>query len=341
MKTTAEPNSLHINSLIIATKAADTEAALRSVMHRLAPSSHVLLLQNGTLAVYEQLHRNLLSNGNIITRLPSFACGSLTHGATQTSPFHVTQASSHGACMLSPVDPTLDTLLDPRHALLRASTVLSCTHQNPTFSASITPSTPSCDPATPEPHTHGGAAAAAAAPTAHQHQQATLHQQLLHLLSPVGLGGSFGAVLAASHSDFLRNIHTKLAVNCAINPLTALLRCKNGGLLRSDETRALVRQLTAEVAGICPPELGLTKEGLFETALAVALTTAGNTSSMLADVLAGRRTEVDYLLGYVTSRCKCESCGTAGGTAACSTPNHSMLHKLIRANQGGLIGARL
>ncbi|MEW5303302.1 MAG: hypothetical protein WDW36_006007 [Sanguina aurantia] len=113
---------------------------------------------------------------------------------------------------------------------MRPSTVRSHTHQFPTtFSASITPSTPSCDPATPEPHTGGGAAAAAAAPTAHQHQQAILPQQLLHLLSPEGLGGSFGAVLAPSHSDFLRNIHTKLAVNCAINPLTALLRCKNGG----------------------------------------------------------------------------------------------------------------
>ena len=48
-----------INHLVVATKGADVASAIASIQHRLAPGSSVLLLQNGILAVYEELHRKV------------------------------------------------------------------------------------------------------------------------------------------------------------------------------------------------------------------------------------------------------------------------------------------
>jgi ketopantoate reductase len=48
-----------IKHLVVATKGADVAAAVASIQHRLDPESSVLLLQNGILAVYEELHRKV------------------------------------------------------------------------------------------------------------------------------------------------------------------------------------------------------------------------------------------------------------------------------------------
>lgn len=92
----------------------------------------------------------------------------------------------------------------------------------------------------------------------------------------------------------------KLAVNCAINPLTVRFRCRNGALLDTPEALALMQAVCAEVAAVMQAE-GLAAAGdtLFATAQAVAAATAANTSSMLADVQAGRATEIAFLNGHV------------------------------------------
>ncbi|MDZ7688743.1 MAG: ketopantoate reductase family protein [Halobacteriales archaeon] len=88
----------------------------------------------------------------------------------------------------------------------------------------------------------------------------------------------------------------KLAVNCAINPVTALTRLKNGEAAeRAPEVMRAAARETAEVAH----ENGVRVEGAPERALEVARATAENESSTLQDVRAGRRTEIDALNGYV------------------------------------------
>jgi 2-dehydropantoate 2-reductase len=97
----------------------------------------------------------------------------------------------------------------------------------------------------------------------------------------------------------------KLAVNCCINPLTALYRCSNGALLHEHRNKAWpminnVCQETSQVLStVMGPRKGFGKEELVSKTVAVCQQTALNHSSMLVDVEAGRETEIDYINGYI------------------------------------------
>ena len=89
-------------------------------------------------------------------------------------------------------------------------------------------------------------------------------------------------------------------INCAINPLTAIHRCRNGELLDKDEWRQQAEMVCAELAAVSrargQAELA---ETIRNQAFAVMRSTAANQSSMLRDVLHGRATEIDYITGYL------------------------------------------
>lgn len=112
------------------------------------------------------------------------------------------------------------------------------------------------------------------------------------------------ATLGMGHApDIQARRWLKLAVNCAINPLTALLRCRNGELLDRPDALATMRDTCTEVAAVMRAEgLTATADDLFRLACDTAGKTAGNTSSMCADAAAGRATEIDFLNGFVVAR---------------------------------------
>ena len=92
----------------------------------------------------------------------------------------------------------------------------------------------------------------------------------------------------------------KLAINCAINPLTALNRCRNGELARTEKLRKQVSQLCEEIAAISTAAgFTCTAASLREDVMAVIENTAQNRSSMLQDVLAGRKTEIEFINGHM------------------------------------------
>lgn len=95
----------------------------------------------------------------------------------------------------------------------------------------------------------------------------------------------------------------KLAINCAINPLTALHQCRNGELAERPELAALVGELCTEISaiGIAAGQAQAVAD-LRTQVMAVVDATANNRSSMLQDVLAGRATEIDYLTGYLLTQ---------------------------------------
>jgi 2-dehydropantoate 2-reductase len=93
----------------------------------------------------------------------------------------------------------------------------------------------------------------------------------------------------------------KLLVNLAINPVTALFRIPNGDVAQTPYSRwteALVREA---VPVLHAEGLELDEEAALARVFAVAHGTARNRSSMLQDVLAGRRTELEELTGAFLS----------------------------------------
>jgi 2-dehydropantoate 2-reductase len=109
----------------------------------------------------------------------------------------------------------------------------------------------------------------------------------------------------------------KLAANCAINPLTALLNCENGGLL--DPTivgnelpciDAIVQEVSevakadtsSKVDSDSPLLTLLDYTSLKAFVDTVIKDTLYNKSSMLQDILKQQQTEVEYLNGYVSLR---------------------------------------
>lgn len=100
--------------------------------------------------------------------------------------------------------------------------------------------------------------------------------------------------------DALSLIWGKLVINSAINPLTALLRVKNGELLERPAARAMMGQLARETAQVAAAEnILLPFQDPVGAAEDVARKTAANQSSMLQDVLRGATTEIDAICGAV------------------------------------------
>ena len=115
-----------------------------------------------------------------------------------------------------------------------------------------------------------------------------------------------------SPTDLLQQQFDKLAVNCIINPLTAIFDCKNGALLYNFYFTRVIRLLLAEISLVIKslPELKNVPNvnmrfdtlRLERMAISIANTTAENYSSMVQDIRSGRLTEIDYINGYIVKR---------------------------------------
>lgn len=118
-------------------------------------------------------------------------------------------------------------------------------------------------------------------------------QPLLEMLRQAGFN-----VEDAPDPDIL--LWSKLVINAAINPLTAMLRVTNGELLERPTARALMASLAREAAAVAAAQgMRLPYTDPFATAEEVARRTASNRSSMLQDVLRGTPTEIDAICGAI------------------------------------------
>lgn len=134
-------------------------------------------------------------------------------------------------------------------------------------------------------------------------------------------------------SDVLIAMKRKVVVNAVINPLTALMGCRNGDIFETEGAKRIMERVCLEAswafaAEFCTQEeeatpnngatlkqraraiaLGqnvvtnfpptLTAEALQAECIRVAKATAGNVSSMLGDVQKGKGTEIIYMNGYL------------------------------------------
>ena len=102
------------------------------------------------------------------------------------------------------------------------------------------------------------------------------------------------------HPEIEAALWSKLAVNCVINPLTAIHRCRNGELANRADLAASVALLCREVQQVSyAAGFTRTAQQLEGMVAKVISGTAQNRSSMLEDVERGRPTEIDYITGYL------------------------------------------
>ena len=102
------------------------------------------------------------------------------------------------------------------------------------------------------------------------------------------------------HDDIDSLIWSKLVINAAINPLTALLGITNGGLLTNPSARKLSAQLAQEVAAVAQAKgIQFTFDDPVLAAEEVARRTSANNSSMWQDVQRAAPTEIEAICGAV------------------------------------------
>lgn len=212
-----------IRNLMVATKAPDARQAIESIQPYLEPSSRIIILCNGALAVRDELNE-LLHDGHHPTTLVS---------------------TTHGAFRDDSDDDDDDELYHVTHAGVGKTFVQD-------------------------------------------------HAELAQLLDQSGL--------QAQSTDHMESmLWKKLAANCTINPLTAILGCSNGQLPKEDLFHSLTPTILEEISQVCAP-FDLSPGVLRAYVDQVIADTAENKSSMLQDVLRQQRTEIDYLNGYVVRK---------------------------------------
>lgn len=96
--------------------------------------------------------------------------------------------------------------------------------------------------------------------------------------------------------DIWAALWRKLAINCMVNPLTVLHQCKNGELLQHTNRLATLADELAEL--LSAQGYPCDSSEIFALAQQVIQNTAQNTSSMLQDVQARRRTEISFITGF-------------------------------------------
>ncbi len=142
-------------------------------------------------------------------------------------------------------------------------------------------------------------------------------ESLVKLLRKAG----FNAFLS---NDIGKEMFRKLLINAVINPLTAIWRIPNGQLLESESRKAAMRQLCDEGERIFRANGIAYDADIYAQILEVCRSTAGNTSSMLKDVLAGNPTEIDFINGRLAEMARAKQV---------AAPGHELVWQLIRGMQ--------
>ncbi len=118
-------------------------------------------------------------------------------------------------------------------------------------------------------------------------------------------------------------VWTKTLVNCGINPVGALTGLSNGDVYKNQALRGLIVRLVKEAVQVVEAlGIELTTEDPVRYALGTAKATGDNINSMLQDLQAGKRTEIDAITGEVIRLAK---------QFGIETPSSDAVYALVKA----------
>lgn len=98
--------------------------------------------------------------------------------------------------------------------------------------------------------------------------------------------------------NYLEMLEAKLIANAVINPLTTLFQVKNGELIANPSLYRTFQQLYDDII-LCFPHWD---KDYIDNIIKICSNTSNNTSSMLKDMMEGRKTEIEAILGYVIDK---------------------------------------
>ena len=134
------------------------------------------------------------------------------------------------------------------------------------------------------------------------------------------------AGMAASVAyDIRPHVWGKLIANAAINPVATLLDRPNGVVLADANASELARAIAQEAAAVAGAmRIALPFTDPWSYVRSIVEQTADMRNSMLVDVAAGVKTEIDHINGAIVA---------AGRRAAVPTPYNETMLRLIRARE--------
>ena len=120
---------------------------------------------------------------------------------------------------------------------------------------------------------------------------------------------------------------SKLIINVGVNALSAITRLKNGRLIQFEGTRRILRDAITEAVKVAKRKrIKLIYDDMLAKAESVCEATADNISSMLADVLNRKKTEIDFLNGAIVRQ---------GESLGIKTPVNELLVDLVKTIEAG------
>lgn len=304
-----------IQSLFVALKAPKTVTALQSLKCRLSANSTIVLMQNG-MGLYEELIRHVFRNPS---QRPHFILASNTNGAFAIKPFHIVHAG------LGSID--FGIVPDSKGREFEAGFGNdSIPHSQRRLRLSDITSAGDVDSA----------------------RYISLRDTVAALLLLEPLSTSW-----KTYAELQLIMRRKLVVNAVVNPLTAIMGCRNGQLAQLPPGSNIMHKICWESSVVFAAEMrrestlwledmqsrgvdtkdvtvpslpkSLSPDCLVEEVIRVAQLTKNNVSSMLQDVRLGKKTEIDYINGYLIK---------LGRELGVQTPYNSALFDLIKLRHG-------
>ena len=133
---------------------------------------------------------------------------------------------------------------------------------------------------------------------------------------------------AESVEDPVPYIWKKQLVNAGLKPVAALTELENGPMRKSGEAAEVMRRLVEETASVAEAQnIELLSEDPVRETYEICEANYGKRSSMLEDILNGRRTEIDYINGKVVA---------LGAEVGVPTPYNDVVTKLVKAKEKGV-----
>ena len=124
-------------------------------------------------------------------------------------------------------------------------------------------------------------------------------------------------------TDLSSLVWSKLIINAAINPLTALLGVRNGKLLESRAAKKVMGIAAKEAASVASVKgIRLNFKDPARATEEVAAATSGNISSMFQDIRRNSPTEIDAICGEIVRE---------GKRLKVSTPVNNLLFQLVQS----------